>query len=615
MSRLDTGRGSYFSQLYNDGQRASSLVFTHLDRTPHIPAIDAGLFRRSQITELCAAIPLFMLSHMVAAIALINIFYTGQQSSQPAFFLALASMPFVLVCILFFKHDRTKTRADTAEIRWAELVAILFGVYWAFFQAINFSSADPQLRVLIVGVVLAMSAVGTFAFSSVPSAAILYAGIVTFSLAAVSMAQDSYTEITFTFFTVIFGFVLASIVLTSHRSQLQKAIDAQELKQQNEIIGLLLNDFEQGTSDWLWECDADGLLTYASPKLVEIAGISSGELGGLTLLQATNASRMQSGWRQIHDSMSSRQPLVACPLEIMSVGKITHWLISARPLFDDKNAFKGYRGVGRDVSEEWEIDRKLIEAKETAEAASAAKSTFLAVMSHELRTPLNSIVGFSEILASRGEESLLPDVRHDYAATILDSSRHLQTLINDILDATRIENNSIVLVEQEIDAAELLEIATKMCRDQAEKADVTLVAKLNEGIEINADITRTKQIVLNLLVNAIKFSSAGGVVNIEFLRTRNNGLAISIRDAGVGIKPQDLKRIFEPFVQVEESMARRFSGIGLGLSIARKIARMHGGDVTIESRFGEGATACLELPASRVKWPSNSNESSAGVAA
>jgi len=270
---------------------------------------------------------------------------------------------------------------------------------------------------------------------------------------------------------------------------------------------------------------------------------------------------------------------------------------------------------GRDITVEWETDRKLIEAKEAAEAASAAKSQFLAVMSHELRTPLNSIVGFSEILASRGEEALEAEVRLDYAKTILNSSKHLQTLITDILDATRIENGTIALIEQDIDAAELVEIAVKMCRDQAEKPDVTLVAKLTDGIEIRADITRTKQVILNLLTNAIKFSLAGGVVNLELVRMRDDGLAIVVRDGGIGVKSEDASRIFEPFVQAEEGMSRRFSGIGLGLSIARKIARLHGGDVTLESQFGVGTMARFELPPSRVTWPATPSKPQPGVAA
>ena len=335
----------------------------------------------------------------------------------------------------------------------------------------------------------------------------------------------------------------------------------------------------------------------------------------MTLLEAASADPSQMGWAELDETMQARKPIVAHQLEVNKAGQTAHWQISARPLFSEDGVFRGYRGVGRDITAEWETDRKLIEAKEAAEAASAAKSQFLAVMSHELRTPLNSIVGFSEILSSRSEETLETEVRLDYAKTILNSSKHLQTLITDILDATRIENGTISLIEQDIDAAELVEIAVKMCRDQAEKADVTLVAKLTDGIEVRADITRTKQIILNLLTNAIKFSLAGGVVNIELVRLRDDRLAIVIRDGGIGIKSEDLGRIFEPFVQAEDGISRRFSGIGLGLSIARKIARLHGGDVTLESQFGVGTTARFELPPSRVTWPVKPSKPQPGVAA
>ena len=264
--------------------------------------------------------------------------------------------------------------------------------------------------------------------------------------------------------------------------------------------------------------------------------------------------------------------------------------------------FARYRGVGHDMTAEHEIDKKLVAAKEEAEAAAAAKSHFLAVMSHELRTPLNSIVGFSEILAARSTEELDPDMTRDYANTILESSRHLQTLINDILDATRIENGNIALHDQEIDAAEIIEVAIKMCRDQAEKADVTLMANLVNDVELRADMTRVKQVVLNIVTNAIKFSPAGASVSIDVAQSSSGNFVLLVRDGGIGVRPEDIERIFDPFVQVEDNIARRFAGIGLGLSIARKIARLHGGDVTLESQFGAGTTVRFELPSSRVKW-------------
>ena len=616
MDSFETERSPFFSQLQKEGRQAADLVFADLDTTSTTSNVEPGAFRASQVATLYATLPLFVLSHIIVTATFFSIASEKLQSPITTWWFALSMVPVVLLITLWSRHDRRNASvASVAEIRWIELLGILFGLSWAVFPAAFFAPADAGLRVLIVGITLAASAVGTFALSRVPAAAILFCALITGSLSLSVTKLGGQISITFTIFTITYGLILTGMILNHHRDQLQKAADAQEMHHQKDIIALLLNDFELGTSDWLFECDARGTLTYVSARLSEIVGKTPHDLKKQTLLEAANAGPSQFGWSELEETMEARKPIVAHQLEVMKAGQAARWQITARPLFAEGKTFKGYRGVGRDVTAEWKTDRKLIEAKEAAEAASAAKSQFLAVMSHELRTPLNSIVGFSEILSSRNDDNLKNDVRLDYAKTILNSSKHLQTLINDILDATRIENGTISLIEQDIDAAELVEIAVKMCRDQAEKADVTLVAKLTDGIEVRADITRTKQIILNLLTNAIKFSLTGGVVNIELVRMRDDRLAIVIRDGGIGIRSEDLGRIFEPFVQVEEGMSRRFAGIGLGLSIARKIARLHGGDVAMESQFGVGTTARFELPASRVTWPIKPSRPQPGVAA
>ena len=616
MDSVETGRSPFFSHLQKEGQRAADLVFTDLDTTSTASNIEPGLFRASQINILYGTLPLFILSHIIVVPTFASVISKQLQTAMITWWIALSIVPVALVIILWNHHaQRRSPVASVAEIRWVELLGILFGLSWALFPAAFFAPAEADLRILIIGGTLAASAVGTFALSSVPAAAIVFCALITGSLSLSVIKLEGPIGLTSTIFTIAYGLILTGMVLNQHRDQLQKAVNAREMHHQKDIIALLLNDFELGTSDWLFESDANGSLTYVSARLSEIVGKSPQDIKSLTLLDAAGADATQIGWVELYETMQERKPIVAIQLEVNKAGQTAHWQISARPLFSEDGIFRGYRGVGRDITEEWETDRKLIEAKEAAEAASAAKSQFLAVMSHELRTPLNSIVGFSEILSSRGEETLETEVRLDYAKTILNSSKHLQTLITDILDATRIENGTISLIEQDIDAAELVEIAVKMCRDQAEKADVTLVAKLTDGIEVRADITRTKQVILNLLINAIKFSLAGGVVNIELLRLRDDRLAIVVRDGGIGIKSEDASRIFEPFVQAEDGMSRRFSGIGLGLSIARKIARLHGGDVTLQSQFGVGTTARFELPPSRVTWPASPSKPQPGVAA
>jgi signal transduction histidine kinase len=616
MNKSASGKSPFLSQLFEDGQRATSLVFSDISQKSAASGNEPGSFRQVQIASLYSTLPLFVLSHVIVAATIATVATPRLHTQITNWWFLLSFLPVILVFVLWTRHNRhAATLKPPREVRLIELTAVLFGVVWAACPALFFPFADPNFRTLLAGITIGATAIGSFALSRIPSAAILYCFIITMALALSAVWLGDALGFTFMFMTIAVGAILTGMILNNYRDQLKMAQGAQEISQDKDIISLLLNDFEKGASDWLWECNAQGVLTYVSPRLVETIGKSQSELQNCTLREAANADLADTSWTSFDDTMAARQPIVAAKLKCMMAEQTRYWQISARPLYESSGEFKGYRGVGRDITVEWETDNKLVIAKESAEAASAAKSQFLAVMSHELRTPLNSIVGFSEILSRQTEDALDSATRVDYARTIHESSKHLQILINDILDATRIESGSIVLDEQNIDPAELVEIVVKMCREQAEMADVTLVARLADGIEIRADITRTKQVILNLLTNAIKFSPPGGIVNVELVRTRESKLALLIRDGGIGIRAENLNRIFEPFVQAEEGMSRRFGGIGLGLSIARKIARLHGGDVTLESEYGSGTTARFELPASRVTWPTAGSNTSAGVAA
>ncbi len=610
------GKSPFLSRLYDDASQTARIAFADMDQTALASNIEAGPFRAAQIAAIYGTMPLFVLAHIIVASAVAHIADARLNMPLASWWFLLALLPVIMVAWLWIRHNRQHSAtAPHVEIRIIEFMAILFGSVWAICPVMFFPPDDANLRTLIAGTTIAAAAVGTFALSRVASAAILYCFITTMSLAMSAVWLGDVIGLAFMFMTMALGMALAGIVLKNHRDQVRRAIDAQMIANDKDIISLLLNDFEHGTSDWLWECDAGGMMTHVSPRLAEAVGKAPSELMSLTLREGAGADVTDNGWAELERTMDECRIVAAQNLEVRLVDRTLHWQISARPLLEADGAFAGYRGVGRDVTAEWETDNRLFEAKVAAETASAAKSQFLAVMSHELRTPLNSIVGFSEILSRRSDDVLDIDTRLDYARTILESSRHLQTLIDDILDATRIEKGSISLVDQDLDPAELVEIVVKMCRDQAENADVTLVARLADGVELKADITRIKQVILNLLTNAIKFSPPGGIVNVEILRSPQDKLVLVVRDAGIGIRDEDLSRIFEPFVQAEDGMARRFAGIGLGLSIARKIARLHGGDITLESEYGAGTTARFEMPASRVTWPKARARSSGHIAA
>lgn len=497
---------------------------------------------------------------------------------------------------------RNAKPGSSTVLRLHEFCTVVLGLVWASFPALFFDAASTDLRILAVAIIFAISGIGSLALANVKSSAVLFCAMIAGSLALASVKLGGEIGLALGAYSLLYSITVALMVSHAHRTEQKRSAAESEVRKQHEIISLLLNDYDEGAGNWLWETGGDGRLTYVSRGLCDGLGKSPAELIGKTLAEAAAASPEDRGWKQLQDEQAARCPIGNCRLPIRFGARQTWWKITAKPLLTPDGGFAGYRGAAHDVTEDHDMGSKLVEAKEAAEKASASKSQFLAVMSHELRTPLNAIVGFAELLGSSQSDNMAETARADHLRIIVESSRHLQALINDILDVTRIERGSLQLVEQETDAAELVEVAAKMCRDLAEKANVTIVAHIVEGVEVKGDITRIKQVLINLITNAIKFSSPGGYVNIGFESGREGGLDIRVRDSGIGIRREDLQRIFEPFVQVEGGTTRRFGGIGLGLAIANKIAMLHGGSIAIESEFGVGTTARLRFPATRVTW-------------
>ena len=266
MDSVETGRSPFFSQLQKEGQRAADLVFTDLDSTATTSDIEPGVFRTSQTNTLYRTLPLFVLSHILVVPAFASVIADQLQTGMTTWWLTVSIVPVALLVILWCHVSRRGAPvASVAEIRWIELSGVLFGLSWALFPAIFFVPADADLRVLIVAGTLAASAVGTFALSRVPAAAIIFCALITGSLSLSVSQLGGPIALTLTVFTTVYGLILAGMVLNQHRDHLQKTLDAQEMHHQKDIIALLLNDFEQGTSDWLFECDANGALTYISP--------------------------------------------------------------------------------------------------------------------------------------------------------------------------------------------------------------------------------------------------------------------------------------------------------------------------------------------------------------
>lgn len=252
--------------------------------------------------------------------------------------------------------------------------------------------------------------------------------------------------------------------------------------------------------------------------------------------------------------------------------------------------------VLRDVTTRKQHEQALEEARLEAERANARKSRFLATMSHELRTPLNAIIGFSEMLTKETVLMLDQQRRNEYAGLICESGRHLLSVVNGILDVSKIETDNFEITAEPFAPAQVIAGCCDLVAARAGEAGVRLEKLVGDELpEMIADKRALNQILLNLLSNAIRFSDRGGKVVIG-ARADAGTMTFTVEDSGIGMTEEDLARVGEPYFQARSSRDRRHAGTGLGMSIVKGLVRLHGGELSIRSRVGEGTRVAVCLP-------------------
>ncbi|MFN3077678.1 MAG: sensor histidine kinase [Alphaproteobacteria bacterium] len=247
------------------------------------------------------------------------------------------------------------------------------------------------------------------------------------------------------------------------------------------------------------------------------------------------------------------------------------------------------------------MEEQLLEARDTVEIASNVKTDFLANMSHELRTPLNAVLGFAEMLDAEIFGPIGDEHYREYAQSIGEAGRRLLDLINDLLEASRIGGGFHLLNEEEVGLYETVTTCLRMMQMRAEHNGLQVETDLPPGLpNVRVDRLRFKQILLNLLSNAMKFTPRGGRITVKVRENAADEIVLSIIDTGIGMRPEDIPRALAPFVQLDTGTARRFEGPGLGLALAKSLIEQHDGKIELRSQLGVGTEAEIRLPPHRV---------------
>ncbi|MBK8008444.1 MAG: PAS domain-containing protein [Rhizobiales bacterium] len=358
----------------------------------------------------------------------------------------------------------------------------------------------------------------------------------------------------------------------------------------------------QNMSDVIARHGRDGAITFISPAAEHLARVPAAALLGHRLFDRVHLADRPAFLTAISDAARTSTPVSlefrlhreshASAPEFIWVEMRSHGIDGDTRVGEARQVVSVFRDITTRKADSLAVET----ARSEAERANDAKSKFLATVSHELRTPLNAIIGFSEMLAREDEIQLDAARRQDYARLIRDSGEHLLAVVNGILDMSRIEAGHFEIVTEPFAVKPLVESCRNMMSLRAEQAGIQLFTDIASDLpEINADPRALRQVVINLVSNAIKFTERGGKVDV-LARARGSEIELIVSDTGVGIPESDLARLGDPFFQGRSTYDRTYEGTGLGLSVVMGLVKLHGGTVEIESRLSRGTKVLVRLP-------------------
>jgi len=357
------------------------------------------------------------------------------------------------------------------------------------------------------------------------------------------------------------------------------------------IVPIALRAVFDSMNDGVIVLDQENRVVEINPRAREIIGVQNDVIGQTAASVLARWPRLVERFQHV---MRTRTELT-----LSQNGESRHYSLRISPLRNERGRISGRLLVFRDITERKHAEQELVQAKEAAEAANRAKSTFLANISHELRTPLTVIIGYSEMLQEDAHELGYADFVPPLE-TIQTSGNHLLNIINDILDLSKIEAGQVEMTIVTFDVTQLTHDTLTIARTLIDRNDNVLIAHLADDLgQMRSDLTKVRQILLNILSNAAKFTEQG-TITFRAERVALNGedwLHFTITDTGIGITREQMERLFHPFMQADSSTTRKYGGTGLGLAISRRFCNLLGGDITAYSEAGQGTTFTIALPA------------------